>query len=66
MVIPKSLRIEGRATPIIETSSASRKSAPQSTMSAAQARLLRRSTPLIKTGACCADTRVDISFPFRR
>src|SRR4051812_49356113 len=36
----RSVRIEGSATPIIDTSSASRKSAPQSTSSAPQARLL--------------------------
>ena len=37
--------IEGSATPVIDTSSASRKSAPQSTSSAPQARRLRRPLP---------------------
>ena len=41
----RSVRIEGSATPIIETSSASRKSAPHSTSSAPQARALSRSAP---------------------
>src|SRR5919201_2377744 len=47
----RSVRIEGRATPIIETSRASRKSAPQSTRSAPQARGLSRSVALSKVVA---------------
>src|SRR3954453_12735915 len=43
--MPRSVRIEGSATPIIETSSASRKSAPHRTSSAPQARGLSRSAP---------------------
>src|SRR3954471_9787502 len=43
--MPRSVRIEGSATPIIETSSASRKSAPHRTSSAPQARGRSRSPP---------------------
>src|SRR5438045_1856993 len=42
----RSLRMDGSATPIIETSSASRKRAPQRTRSVPQARPLRRSEPV--------------------
>src|SRR3954452_15266162 len=54
----RSLRIEGSATPIIETSSASRNRAPQRTRSVPQARLLRRSEPVsgIARSSVGADT----------
>src|SRR3954468_14762303 len=48
--MPRSVRIEGSATPIIETSSASRKSAPHRTSSAPQARGLSRSAPPSRDG----------------
>src|SRR6266545_4657338 len=44
--MPRSVRIDGSATPIIETSRASRNSAPQSTSSVLQARRLNRSVPV--------------------
>jgi hypothetical protein len=43
---PRSSRIDGSATPIIETSIASRKRAPQRTRSMPHARALKRSTAL--------------------
>src|SRR5438046_1040743 len=59
----RSLRIEGSATPTIDTSRASRKIAPQSTRSVPQARLLRRSTRLSGDGC---DIDLDTSTPFGR
>src|SRR6478752_20641 len=50
---PRSLRIDGRATPTIDTSSASRKRAPQSTSSAPQARLLSRPEPSSREWDSC-------------
>src|SRR5215470_7060477 len=55
----RSVRIEGRATPIIETSRASRKRAAQSTIRAPQARRLNRSAPPSSGGE---SVRVDTSF----
>src|SRR5207302_1359198 len=52
----RSVRIEGRATPIIDTSSASRNRAPQSTSKVPQARLLSRS---VASGVVDGDVSVD-------
>ena len=56
----RSVRIEGRATPIIETSRASRKSAPQSTSSVPQASLVNVSVPRTGDDTALALVRVDM------
>src|SRR5438034_11519808 len=61
----RSVRIEGRATPISDTSSASRKRAPQSTSSVPQARLLSRSGESLRDGDGSVDAVTRYSFGTR-
>src|SRR5580704_11142717 len=56
--MPRLLRIDGSATPIIDTSSASRNRAPQSTNSVAQASLVSLSPPNEADGDADAGTNV--------
>src|SRR6266581_4459500 len=59
------VRIDGSATPIIETSSASRKSAPQRTSKVPQASLVSLSVPpKVDAGAVDLDTRASLSLLF--
>src|SRR4051812_27613160 len=55
----RSVRIEGSATPIIETSRASRNRAPQRTSRVPQARLVRRSEPVSGIANACVGADTD-------